>query len=50
MTQKQLLKYVGSGQDALHKQVMGDVKGLYNSGKGLWNFGKTATGFFKKYK
>ena len=48
MTQKQLMKYVGSGQDALHKQVMGDAKGMINSGKGLWNFGKTAVGLFKK--
>ena len=48
MTQKQLMKYIGSSQDALHKQVIGDAKGMLNSGKGLWNFGKTAVGWFKK--
>ena len=45
ITQQQLMKYVGSGQDALYKDVKSYASGLWQRGKSI---GKTATGLFGK--
>ena len=48
MTQKQLKKYVGSGMEGLHTQVVSDGKILWGRAKDIGSKVGTAIGWIKK--